>query len=146
MEEYIPHASQQLDKTTVTESQSDDNVGRSDISRTHVNCAQHKSGEGESGQAQRSRVTELAALDGLVQTGLELTTERTELGLSGDVSEGSITETGSGASDLVLVSELRLNGSAGLAGMLRRNLTDVLLEGTVVGFGDRHGELNRLDI
>lgn len=145
---YIPHTSQQLDKTTITESQSDNNVGLSDISGTHVDCAQHESGEGESAQAQRSRVTELAALNGLVQTGLELTTEGTELSLSGvDVSQGSITETGSGASDVMLVGELRLNGgAASLGGVLRRNLADVLLEGTVVGLGGRHDELNHLDI
>lgn len=90
---HFPHASKQLNKTTIAESQSDHNVGLSDVARTHVDRAQHESGEGESRQAQRGWVTELAVLDRLVQTGLELTTEGTQLSLSGvDVSERAISE------------------------------------------------------
>ena len=45
---YIPHTSQQLDKTTITESGTDDNVGLSDVPSTHVDSRKDESRQGES--------------------------------------------------------------------------------------------------
>jgi hypothetical protein len=107
----------------------------------HVDDTEHESGEGESTQAQRSRVTELAVRHRLVQTWLELTTERTEGGISGvDMGQRTISEASGGASDLVLVGRhLRLNGSAAIGRLLGRNATNILLQSAVVcGFGGRH--------
>ena len=136
----LPHTSQQLDETTVTESESDDNVGRGDTASVHVDGAQNEGGEGESAQAERSRVGELAFLDGLVQTGLELTTEGTEASLTGiDVSQRPITEASSGASNFVLLSRhLRLNGA--IVGSRRRSVAEVLLQSSVVGDFGRHDD------
>lgn len=110
----LPHTSQQLDETTITESETDDNVGSSKTTSAHVDGTQDESGEGESAQAERSRVGELAVLDRLVQTGLELTTEGTEASVLGiDLGQGPISEASSGASNFVLLGRhLQVDGSS----------------------------------
>jgi hypothetical protein len=72
---YIPHAGQQLDQTTIAKGQPDDDAGIGDVARAHVDAAEHERGQGETAQAERRRVTELALADRPVQTRLELTTE-----------------------------------------------------------------------
>jgi hypothetical protein len=62
----LPHASKQLNQTTITKSEGNNNVRVSDVTRLHVDSTQDESGEGESGQAQGSRVGEFASLDRLV--------------------------------------------------------------------------------
>lgn len=70
-----PHASEKLNKTTVTESQGDDDVGGMDTSSSQVDQAEDEGGQGEGAQTQRSRVGEFAAFNRLVETRLEFTTE-----------------------------------------------------------------------
>jgi hypothetical protein len=109
-----------------------------DIQGTHVDGAQDESGEGESAQAQRSGIAELATLDGLVQTGLELTTEGGE-GCFGsvDVGERSVAEARGGASYMVLFGgHLGLHGSAIATVLGRGSGTHVLLHLGVVGVVD----------
>ena len=99
---YLPHAGQQLDETTITISGGDNDVGRRDVTGFHVDGTQDECGEGESTQAQRSRIAELARVDRLVQTGLELTTEGTEVGLgSVDMRQRAVTKAGGGARGLL---------------------------------------------
>jgi len=136
----IPHASKQLDQTTIGESGTNDHVGLSDVLSAHVDSAQHESGEGESAQAERSRVTELAALNGLVQTGLELTTEGRETGLVGvDLSQRAIAEaSGSPCSGVLLSRHLGLDDVAVVGGLVGE--ADVLLDAGVVRSFRRHCE------
>lgn len=75
---YIPHSGEQLHKPTIAKSERNDKVWRRDAPRLEVDQGQHKGGQGESAQAQRRRVGELAVLHALPETGLELTTERRE--------------------------------------------------------------------
>lgn len=136
----LPHTSQQLDETTITESEADDDVGRGKTASTHVDGTQDESRERESAQAERSRVGELAVLNRLVQTGLELTTEGAEASVLGvDLGQRPIAEASSGASNFVLFGRhLRVNGSAIVDGR-RSGGAEVLLDGSVVGdFGGRH--------
>lgn len=77
----IPHASEKLDKTTVSEGEGNGNVGSGDTASLQVDARQDKGGEGESTETERGRVGELAALDGPVETGLELTTEGRKPGI-----------------------------------------------------------------
>lgn len=99
----IPHASKQLNETTVTESKTNNDVRAGDIQGSHVDGAQDESGEGESAEAERRRIGELATLDGLVQTRLELTTEGRQGCFCGvDMGEGSVAEARGGACYLVL--------------------------------------------
>lgn len=72
---YVPHAGQQLDQTTIAESQRNDDVGHPDVSRAQVDQAEHEGGQGEGAQPERCRVGEFAAFDRSVETRLELTTE-----------------------------------------------------------------------
>jgi hypothetical protein len=70
----IPHASQQLDKTTIGECESYDNVGVTDAFGVDIDQGQHERGERESRQTQRSGVGEFA-VRWPVETGLEVTTK-----------------------------------------------------------------------
>lgn len=132
----IPHASKELDKTTVAKGQTDDNVGLGDITRAHVDGRQHKRSQGESRQAQRSWVGELTALDGLVQTGLELTSERALVGLVGvDVRQRSVAKASCCARDFVFLRGHhghcgRTAGSTSSFAVLRHG-TNVLLDSRV---------------
>jgi hypothetical protein len=84
---YIPHAREQLNKSTIAKRKSNNEVGRSNTAGLEVDQGEDESSEGESGQAQRRRVGELAVRDLLVQTGLKLTTEGREAdGLAGEVA------------------------------------------------------------
>jgi hypothetical protein len=71
---YLPHASEKLDETTIAECKSNDNVGRADSLGVHIDQREHKCGQGESRETERSWVGELA-VRGPVETGLEFTTE-----------------------------------------------------------------------
>jgi hypothetical protein len=64
-----------LDKSTVAEGQGDDDVVCLDTSGSQIDQTEHEGGQGEGRQAERSRVGEFAALDGLVETRLKFTTE-----------------------------------------------------------------------
>lgn len=64
-----------MNESTISKSESNDEVGRGNATGLEVDQGEHEGGEGESRQAQRSRVGELALGDGLVETGLEFTTE-----------------------------------------------------------------------
>src|SRR4051812_9868918 len=98
---YIPHAGKQLNKTTISKSKTDNNVRRANIPGTDVDSTQHESSQGESAEAQRRRVTELATLNGLVQTGLELSTKGWERRLVDvNVRQRSVSEAGGSASHL----------------------------------------------
>lgn len=74
-ESDIPHASKQLDETTVTKGESDDNVRRSNAVGTQVDERQDESGKGKGTKTQGGRVGELSLLGALVETGLEFTTK-----------------------------------------------------------------------
>ena len=75
MRAYVPHASQQLNKTTVSERDGNDDVRGSDTSSAHVDQTEHEGGEGESAETQRCRIGEFPLGNRLVSTGLEFTTE-----------------------------------------------------------------------
>lgn len=143
---HFPHAGKQLNETTITESQSDDNVGSGDVASTHVDTAQHERGEGESTQTQRSRVGKLALLNRLVQTGLELSSEGREVVLGRiDLGQRTIAKASGGLGHFVfLVGHLR--GELRSIGILRSAIdgvirTDVLLKSCVVL--DGHGALQK---
>lgn len=145
----LPHAGEQLNETTITESQSDDNVGSGDVASTHVDAAQHESGERESTQTQRSRVGELALLNRPEQTGLHLTSEGREVVTLTGVGPGqrTIAKAGGGLGNLVLLVG-HLRGKLRSIGILRSAVdgvirTDVLLKSWVV-FGGGHGALHVL--
>jgi len=105
LEVYIPHASQQLDQAAVSEGNAHDQVGCTQPSGAHVDQAQHEGGQGESRQAQGSRIGDATVLDLLVETRLKLTAEgRQALVATGgiDMGERTIAETSSGFGRLVL--------------------------------------------
>lgn len=136
-----------MNKTTVTESKTDNDVGAGDIQGTHVDGAQDESSEGESAQAERSGIGELAALDGLVQTGLELTTEGRQGCFCGvDMGEGSVAEARGGACYLVLFGgHLGLDGNAVVSQAVLGGGrgTHVLLQlGVVDCFSSRHDAIS----
>lgn len=56
----IPHASAQLNKATISESETNDDVGRSNTSDLDVDQGKYKGRQRESTQAKGSRVGELA--------------------------------------------------------------------------------------
>jgi hypothetical protein len=119
---HFPHASKQLNETTISESQTNDNVVRRDTTGSHVDQTQEESGEGESAETQRRRVGELALLDRLVQTRLEFTSEGAQVGLLGvDVSHGSVAETRSSSGGF-LSGQLMGQGSTAVAAVLRSHI------------------------
>ena len=145
----IPHASKQLDETTVTESKTDDNVGLGDVTSAHVDSRKDESGQGESRQAQRSRVGELAALDRLVQTRLELTTERRQASFRGvDMGQRTIAKTSRSASDILLLSGH--DGSRGRTGSTAvgalGGVSNVLFDGRVVLSGHFEEFVKRVSV
>jgi hypothetical protein len=75
LKKYIPHASKQLNKTTVSESHRNDDIGFLDTPYTDVNERQDESRQGESAQSKGSGVGELALCSWFVKTRLKLTTE-----------------------------------------------------------------------
>ena len=131
---YVPHAGEELNKTTIGESNTDDNVGDVQVTGVKVDAREDEGSEGESAETQRSRVGELAFLDWAVETGLEFTTEGRQPGLSSgvDTSHGVVPAVEDslmvGGSDrgLGLSLKLRLSLSLGLSlgvgvGLLRRD-------------------------
>lgn len=113
---HVPHASKQLHQSTVSEGNTDNQVGRAQASSAHVDQAQHESGESESGKAQRCRIGEPTFLDALVETGLELSSESWETlssAASVGVGERAVTEVGGGFGRLVLfVGHLTVHAGA----------------------------------
>lgn len=71
----LPHASKQLNDTTIAKGKGHSDIGDGDATGLQVDSRQDESGQGEGAQAEGSRIGELAPLNGLVQTRLELTTE-----------------------------------------------------------------------
>lgn len=141
---HLPHASKQLNKTTITESKSNNNVGSSDVASTHVDAAQNECGKGESTQTQRSRVGKLALLNGLVQTRLELSSEGREVVLVGiGLGQRTIAKASSGLGHFVLLVG-HLRGKLRSIGIFRSAVdavirTDILFKGCIL-LG-RHGAL-----
>jgi hypothetical protein len=116
----IPHAGAQLNETTITKSEGQDDVRGGDIAGAQVNETEDESGEGESAQPQRSWVAELAVLDRTVKTGLELTTEGGKARrATGDMGERTIAKASGRGSDLVLLTR-HLGGQrrAGVVGVV----------------------------
>ena len=72
---HSPHASQQLDQSTVSKSNAHHEIRRTEISRTHVDQTQDESGQRKSAQAQGRRVGNLAVLDLSVGTRLEFSSK-----------------------------------------------------------------------
>lgn len=104
-----------MNETTICERETNDDVGLCDIASTHVDGTQDESGEGESAETQGSRVCKFATFDGLVQTGLELTTEGRQTRFGGiDLGQGTIAKAGSGRGDLMLLA-----GHGGMRGSIR---------------------------
>lgn len=73
----LPHACEKLDETAVAKRKGNNDARRRNIARVHVDAREHKRGEGESAEAKRRRVGELALLCRCrpPETGLELTTK-----------------------------------------------------------------------
>lgn len=96
-----------MNETTITKGQGDDEVGGSNAANLEVDQGEDEGGEGESGQTQRSWVGELAVGDGLVETGLELTTEggQTRRLVGVGVEEG--------VSAIIVCADLVAGGGAG---------------------------------
>jgi hypothetical protein len=74
----LPHAGQQLDKTSIAKSERKDDLGEGHAIDTDVNERQDESRQGESRQTKGRRVGELAVGGRSVQTRLEFTTEGRE--------------------------------------------------------------------
>lgn len=55
----LPHTGEELDETTVSEGDSDDDVGLSDTASSQVDQGQDEGGESEGGETERSRVGEV---------------------------------------------------------------------------------------
>lgn len=83
-----PHASQELHKPAITKGQGDDDVRGGDTTGLEVDGGEDESSQGEGTEAERGGVGELAALNGLVQTGLELTTKGREASIVAAVGVG----------------------------------------------------------
>ena len=72
---HIPHASQELDEAAISKGQAGDDVGLGHTASLEVDEGQNEGRQGEGGKTERCRVGKLAVRDGLVQAGLEFTTE-----------------------------------------------------------------------
>lgn len=117
-EKNIPHASKQLHQSSVSKSNTDDEIRSSQTPGTHVDQAQDEGGQGESGEAQGRRIGESAILDLLVETRLELTTEgRQALFATGsvDMSKRPIAEaSGSFGGLMLLVGHLAVDAAVAI--------------------------------
>lgn len=67
-----------MHKPTISKSQRNDEIRRRNTADLEVDQGEDEGGEGESRQTQRRGIGELAVLGGLVETGLEFTTEGRE--------------------------------------------------------------------
>lgn len=90
----VPHASEQLNKTTITKGERDDNIGGRDASSVHVDTGQDKGGQGKGRKTQGSRVGELAVLIGPPCPRLEGTTKGLGVLAHGHVTEISMVVVG----------------------------------------------------
>ena len=111
---YLPHASEQLNKPTISESKTDDDVGCSDSSSADIDERQHKGRQGESAQSQRSRVGELPLCYRSIGTRLEFTSKGRETRLGRvDVGKRSVPKAGSSfGSFMLLMGHLASNSIA----------------------------------
>ena len=104
-----------MHQASVSKSNTDDEIGGSQPSGTHIDQAQDEGGQGESGEAQRRRVGDSTVLDLLVETRLEFTAEgRQALFAIGavDVSERPVAEaSGSFGGLMFLVGHLAVDAS-----------------------------------
>lgn len=93
-----------MNQAAVAKGQSYDDVGLRDASSAHVDETQDESGQSKGAETQGGGVGELATLDGLVGTGLELTPEcRQAAALRGiDLGKRTVPETSSAFGGLVL--------------------------------------------
>ena len=136
-EKNIPHASKQLHQASVSKSNTDDEIGGSQAPGTHIDQAQDKGSQGESGEAQGRRVGDSAVLDLLVETRLELTTEgRQALFAIGsvDMSERPIAESsGSFGSLMLFVGHLAVDAAVAIGFFV------VAFGGVACEFGVRGG-------
>lgn len=74
-EEYIPHASKKLYKTSVAKGQGKNKVVLLQPSCSQVDQTEDEGGQGEGGETQWSGIGEFSVLDSLVKTRLEFTTK-----------------------------------------------------------------------
>ncbi len=116
---HLPHASKQLYQSTIAKSNTNHQIRCTQPSCPHIDQAQDEGGQGESAQTEWCWVGNVAVLDLFVETGLEFTSEgrQTLIAAAGILmSEGPITETGSGFGGLVfLVGHFTLHaGTVGL--------------------------------
>ena len=104
MSRYVPHAGEQLHQATIAKGNTHHKIWRRNAPRSQVDQTQHECRQGEGAQTQRRRVGKLSPLDGLVCTGLELTTESREARLFGvDVCERAIAKASGGFGSLMLL-------------------------------------------
>lgn len=59
---YIPHASEELDQTSVSKGEGDGNVGRSHAASVEVDARKDERGKGEGRETEGCRVGELSVL------------------------------------------------------------------------------------
>jgi hypothetical protein len=86
----LPHASEKLNETAISERKRDDDVGRADSLGLHVDQGQDERGQGKGRESERRWVGEVACRRA-VETRLEFTTEgcETHVGIVGrDVGKG----------------------------------------------------------
>ena len=101
---YLPHASEQLNKPTVSESKTDDDIRGRDSSSADIDEREHKCRQGESAQSQRSRVGELPLCHWSIRTRLEFTSKGRETRLGrANVGKRSVPEAGSGFGSFMLL-------------------------------------------
>ena len=104
MSKYVPHAGEQLHQSTVPKRNAHHEIRRCNASRSQVDQTQYEGGQRKGAQTQWCRIGKLPPLDGLVCTGLELTTEGWQARLFGvDVCKRTITEASSSFGSLVLL-------------------------------------------
>lgn len=117
-DQNVPHARKQLHQPSVPKSQSHHNVRHRNTARPHINQPKHESRQSETAQAQWRRIGDLAVLDLLVGTGLELTTEGGQTVVLGvDMGERTISEASGSSGGLVLfVSHLAMHAGAFFVG------------------------------
>lgn len=73
--ENVPHASEKLNETAIPESQRNDNMRIGSVASMHIQGRQDEGGKSKGGEAQRSRVSELAMLIWSPLTNLQRTTK-----------------------------------------------------------------------
>ena len=71
----LPHASKQLNKTTISESQSNNNIGFGDATCATIDKRQNEGGKGKSAESERSWVGKLPVRVSPIKTWLEFTSE-----------------------------------------------------------------------